>query len=66
MTQNYEYKTVSLRDSHKEFHSKWVFRISKRMQLVTDKLGKEGWELTNTTHDMWGNPQVLTFRKVSE
>ncbi len=65
MTENYEYKTVSLNRKNKELYSIWTVRLTTRATMAMDKLAKEGWELTSTTHDLFGNPRVLTFRKVT-
>jgi hypothetical protein len=64
MTENYEYKTVSLNRKNKGLYGFWTVRLTTRATMAMDKLAKEGWELTGTTHDLFGNPRVLTFRKV--
>jgi hypothetical protein len=60
---NYEYKTVNVSRRNKELY-KLFTSLPQRASLATEKLSKEGWELTNTTSDFWGNPCVLTFRKI--
>jgi hypothetical protein len=63
--QNYEYKIINLQARNKELYSSiWTLKLTTRAGLVMDKLAKDGWELTNTTHNAFGFPMVLTFRKV--
>jgi len=63
MENGYEYKTVNLNRSNKEFYGFWTQRLPSRAVKVIDKLTKEGWELANTTHDFMGNQRVLNFRR---
>ena len=63
MTENYEYKIVNLQARNKELYSFWTTRLTKRAAVAMEKLAKDGWELTNTTHNLFGYPMVLTFRR---
>lgn len=53
----WEYKTVNLR-------LQWKFSLkslsSQAIELI-EKMTNNDWKLVSQTHDMFGNPAVLTF-----
>jgi hypothetical protein len=58
--QTYEYKTVNLQGRNREFYDGfWILRLTTRATMATDTLANDGWELVNTTHNLWGYPTVL-------
>ena len=59
----YEYKNINIAKKNKEFYGFWTLRADTRAAMVMEKMTKDGWEPINTTHDFFGNPHLLTFRK---
>jgi len=61
--ENYEFRIINLQAINKGLYPFFTLKLTTRMELVMEKLTKEGWELTNTTHNAMGFPMVLTFRR---
>ncbi len=61
--EKYEYKMVNLQARNKGLYGFWTARLTTRASKVIEKMTSEGWELTNTTHNLFGFPMVLTFRR---
>jgi hypothetical protein len=61
--ENYKYRVVNLNSKNKDLYSTWTLRLTTRASMAMEKLVNDGWELASTTHDLFGNPRVLTFRK---